>query len=237
MRRADRMLQIIQILRRHRRPVTARALADELEVSLRTIYRDMSALDASGVPVAGEAGVGYVLGEGYDLPPLMFNVSELEAIMLGARLVEGRGDVELARGARDVVAKVSAVLHPALRPVLLDAPLFAPSARCNMADQVDAAAIRQAIREGRKIEIAYVDEAGRETWRRVWPIAVAYFESARLIAAWCELRQAFRHFRTDRIRELTVLDERYPARRAVLVARWKRELADEAGENPRRAIL
>ncbi len=114
MRRADRLLQIVQILRRNRRPVAASAIASECEVSLRTLYRDMVALEASGVPVRGEAGVGYVLEGGYDLPPLMFNADEVEAIMLGARMVDGRADAALSRAARDVIAKIEAVLPPTL---------------------------------------------------------------------------------------------------------------------------
>lgn len=230
MRRTDRLLKIIQILRRNRRPVTGRALADELEVSLRTVYRDMVALEGSGVPVMGEAGIGYVLGEGYDLPPLMFNASELEAIMLGARLVEGRGDAGLALAARDVVAKVSAVLHPSLRPILLDAPLFAMSRREPPRDHIDAGEMRRAVREARKAFIHYSDEQGRQTRRTVWPIAIAYLDGARMLAAWCELREAFRHFRTDRINLLEVREERYPQRRAVLLKRWQQEREEQRVE-------
>ena len=118
MRRADRLLQLIQILRRHRRPVTGETMAAELEVSLRTVYRDIASLIGEGVPVRGEAGVGYVLGEGYDLPPLMFTVDELEAVMLGLRWVARRGDTQLSRAAMDTVAKIGTVLPAGLKPFL-----------------------------------------------------------------------------------------------------------------------
>lgn len=228
MRRTDRLLRIIQILRRHRRPVTGRLLADELEISLRTLYRDMVALEASGVPIMGEAGVGYVLGDGFDLPPLMFTATELEAIMLGARLVESKGDSDLVRAAQDVVAKVSAVLHPSLRPILLDASLFPLNTRVTPSDRIPPEEVRRAVREARKVELTYRDEAGNETKRVVWPFAIAYFEAARLLAAWCELRQDFRHFRTDRIMSIEVLEQHYPERRAILLRRWHALMNNEA---------
>ena len=126
MRRADRLLQIIQILRRANGPVAASRMAEELEVSQRTLYRDMASLESSGVPIRGEAGIGYVLEEGYDMPPLMFNASELEALMLGARMLDGRVDDSLSRAAKDAVAKIAAVVPKDLRDVLIDTPLFAP---------------------------------------------------------------------------------------------------------------
>ena len=169
MRRADRLMQIIQILRRESRPVTAAAVAEELEVTPRTIYRDMVSLQANNVPVIGEAGVGYVLGQGFDLPPLMFSANELEALMLGARMVEARGDPELVLAARDAIAKIGTVVPSNLRPILLEAPLYASDMVVQEVDQVDIAPLREAIRTGRKVEIAYTDEKGSETVRTIWP--------------------------------------------------------------------
>ena len=223
MRRAERLLQLLQILRRHRRPVTGEAIARELEVSLRTVYRDIAALIADRVPIRGEAGVGYVLGEGYDLPPLMFTPDELEAVMLGLRWVARRGDADLSRAAQDTVAKIGAVLPERLRPYLFDASLLVPPHFRLEKDQVDVSQLRTAIREGRKVMIRYRSEDGRETERMVWPVAVAYFDAQRLIVAWCELRQAFRSFRTDRMLDMAVQDEKYPARRKVLLKQWQEE--------------
>lgn len=228
MRRAERLLQLIQILRRHRRPVTGDVIARELEISLRTVYRDIAALIADRVPIRGEAGVGYVLGEGFDLPPLMFTPDELEAVMLGLRWVTRRGDSDLSRAAQDTVAKIGTVLPENLRPFLFDAALLVPPHARLAEDRVDVALLRSAIREGRKVSLGYRSEDGRETQRIVWPIAVAYFDAQRLIIGWCELRQAFRSFRTDRIIAMAVLDEKYKARRKVLLKQWQEEAACEA---------
>jgi predicted DNA-binding transcriptional regulator YafY len=220
MRRADRFLRIIQILRRHRRPVRGQVMADELEVSLRTFYRDIADMIADGIPIRGEAGIGYVLDQGYDLPPLMFNADELEAVMLGLRWVARRGDPDLARAAQDTIGKIGVVLPQSLKPLLFEAALLAPPLYAKMEDAVDVAAIRSAIREQRKISIAYRDEAGRATKRVIWPIGIAYFDAQRIVIAWCELRQDFRGFRTDRIAEADVQAEKYLERRKVLLKRW-----------------
>lgn len=214
MRRADRLLQIVQILRRRRRPTTADSLAEELDVSVRTVYRDMGALLAGGVPVAGEAGIGYVLRAGYDLPPLMFTIEEIEAVVLGARMVAKTGDAPLARAAEDAVAKIAAVLPGALRDELERTALYAPDA--GRTTPIDLAPVRAAIRRERKLKIAYRDGAERATERRIWPLLVAFLGEAALLGAWCELRQDFRTFRADRIASIEPLDERFDGRRGAL---------------------
>jgi predicted DNA-binding transcriptional regulator YafY len=220
MRRADRLLRIIQILRRHRRPVRGQLIAEELEVSLRTLYRDIADLITDGVPIRGEAGVGYVLGEGYDLPPLMFSTDELEAVMLGLRWVMRKGDNDLARAAEDTVAKIGTVLPERLRPILFDAALLVPPSWRKFEDSVDLAALRHAVRDQRKVDIQYKTEDNIETTRTIWPIGIAYYELQRLIVAWCELRQDFRSFRTDRLLSVNVRQEKYSERRKVLLKRW-----------------
>ena len=229
MRRAERLLQLLQILRRHRRPVTGDAIARELEVSLRTVYRDIAALIADRVPIRGEAGIGYVMGEGFDLPPSMFTPDELEAVMLGLRWVARRGDADLSLAAQDSVAKIGAVLPERLKPFLFDAALLVPPHFKLAKDQVDVSQLRAAIREGRKVFLGYRSEDGRETERLIWPIAVAYYDAQRLIVAWCELRQAFRSFRTDRMLSMAVRDEKYPARRKVLLKQWQDEIRAREG--------
>ncbi|MBL4646704.1 MAG: transcriptional regulator [Hyphomicrobiales bacterium] len=222
MRRADRLLQIIQILRRARRPYPASAIAEELEVSLRTIYRDIADLSANRVPIRGEAGVGYILEDGYDLPPLMFNTAELEAIILGMRMVQERCDAELQRGARDAVAKIEAVLPKELKSTFIDAPLYAAEYGQVVEDSVDVAQIRLAMREQFKLKISYSDADGKPSERIIWPISIGYFRAARVVVSWCELRVDFRSFRTDRIETMDLLDEKYRPRRAALFADWRK---------------
>jgi predicted DNA-binding transcriptional regulator YafY len=225
MRRADRLLRIIQILRRHRRPVRGQVMAEEVEVSLRTLYRDIADLITDGVPIRGEAGIGYVLGEGYDVPPLMFNTDELEAIMLGLRWVARRGDSDLSRAAQDTSAKIGAVLPQALKPFLFDSGLMAPPVYFKTVDSVDVSALRQAVREQRKVELVYRDENGKDSERVIWPIGIAYFDAQRLVIAWCELRQDFRSFRTDRMIKTIVSKDKYAERRMVLLKRWSEHQA------------
>ncbi len=229
MKRAERLLQLLQILRRHRRPVTGEAIAAELEVSLRTVYRDIASLIADRVPIRGEAGVGYVLGEGFDLPPLMFTPDELEAVMLGLRWVARRGDQHLSRAAQDTVAKIGAVLPERLKPFLFDAGLMVPPFERVIRDTVDVAQLRNAIREGRKVSLVYTAEDGKQSERVIWPIAVAYYDAQRLILAWCELRQAFRSFRTDRMVLAEALEQKYPGRRKALLKQMNEELEREHG--------
>jgi predicted DNA-binding transcriptional regulator YafY len=221
MRRADRLFQIIQILRRHRGPVTADVIAEELETSKRTVYRDIADLMAQRVPIRGEAGVGYVLENGFDLPPLMLTQAEVEAAVLGAQLVAARGDPELARAAQDLIAKIGATVPERLRPLVLEPATRATASHRTPPDRLDMAAARRSIHAGRKIRMTYRDEQERETTRTVWPFAIGYHEASRLLMTWCELRQAFRSFRTDRVSAADFLDDRYPERPAVLRARWR----------------
>jgi predicted DNA-binding transcriptional regulator YafY len=227
MRRADRLFQIIQILRRTQRPVTADAIAEELETSKRTVYRDIADLIGQRAPIRGEAGVGYILEDGFDLPPLMLTPEEVEAAVLGAQMVAARGDPALKRAAEDLIAKIGAVIPENLRPLVLEpATRAAPSWKA-VPDNIDMAEVRQAIRSGRKIEFSYQDEQNRLSRRTVWPFAIGYYETTRLLVAWCELRAAFRSFRTDRISAAKFLEDRYPDRPSQLRARWRRLREEE----------
>lgn len=226
MRRADRLFQIIQILRRSAQPVTASALARELEVSPRTVYRDMADLIGQRVPIQGEAGFGYVLGEAFDMPPLMLTPDEIEAAVLGAQWVAGRGEPVLAAAARDLIAKITAVVPERLRLFIDDPSIATPPGFGGPADGLDVARARAWIREGRKIRLDYRDAQGAPTQRTVWPVIVGFFEQARVLAAWCELRNEFRHFRTDRIAGAEFLEDRHGVRPALLRARWRRTLPE-----------
>ena len=221
MSRSERLLNLLQILRRHSRPVSGKVLAEELGVSLRTLYRDIASLQAQGAYIEGEPGVGYVMRPGFMLPPLMFSADEIEALVLGSRWVAKRGDGRLALAANNVLAKISAVLPSDLREDLDAATLLIGPGEPVTADRVDLSVVRKAIRSERKISITYTDERGRKSERLIWPFALGYFERVRVLAAWCELRQDFRHFRTDRISNVELTDTRIPRRRAVLVKEWR----------------
>ncbi|TWB57770.1 HTH domain-containing protein [Rhizobium sp. ERR 922] len=221
MRRADRLFQIIQILRRSSRPVTAAALAGELEVSKRTVYRDVADLMGQRVPIEGEAGFGYLLSPGYEMPPLMLTPEEIEAVVLGAQWVAGRADKTLANAARDVVAKITAIVPEHLRPFILEPSVGAkPLLQESEEENIDLPMLRAAIREGRKLRLRYRSDASAESTRIVWPVILGYSDTSRILVAWCELRGGFRHFRTERILAVEVLDENYGLRPGELRRRW-----------------
>jgi predicted DNA-binding transcriptional regulator YafY len=207
-RRADRLFQIVQRLR-GRAPVTAATLAGELEVSARTIYRDVQDLIVSGVPIQGEAGVGYALPRSFDLPPLMFDEAEIEALVLGARIVESWADAELARAARNVLSKVEVVLPPRLRDRIPDTVLFAPGFHVRKATSEGLSELRAAIKARRKVALAYRDRGEAATERTVQPLGVFYWGASWSLGAWCELRRDFRNFRLDRVTKLEVTPETF----------------------------
>jgi predicted DNA-binding transcriptional regulator YafY len=224
MRRADRLFQIIQILRRERRPVTGRFMAAELETSVRTVYRDIADLIGQRVPIRGEAGMGYVLEGGFDLPPLMLTPDEIEAVVLGAQWVARRGDPSLAQAAGNLIAKIAASVPKNLLPYI-ETPAVGSPPRWEgdpVGFVLDLAATRAQIRLGRKIALSYRDQEGRPTERVIWPVIIGYTDATRILVAWCELREAFRSFRADRIVEAVLLDERYPERPAALHAKWQK---------------
>lgn len=210
MRRADRLFEIIQVMRR-RKLTRARDLAQHLEVSERTIYRDIGDLVAGGVPIAGEAGVGYMLEKGYDLPPLMFTEAEIEALVLGARIVESWADPGLAAAAGSVLAKVETVVPERLRRHMAETPLIAPANHWTEPLTVDPAVLRGAVRDRRKIGFGYCDAEGRVSERCVRPLALSFYGPIWLLVAWCETRRDFRCFRLDRMADVAVLGEAFEA--------------------------
>ncbi|MDB5563955.1 MAG: YafY family transcriptional regulator [Tardiphaga sp.] len=227
MRRADRLFEIIQVLRRTRKPLTADAIAAELETSKRTIYRDIATLMAQRVPIRGEAGMGYILERGFDMPPLMLTPDEIEAAVLGAQWVAGHADAALAKAAENLIAKIADTVPERLRPFVLEPASRARPHWQAEPDRLDMVLVRAHIHAGKKVRLRYRDEHGRDSERTIWPIAVGYLEAVRLLAAWCELRKDFRSFRTDRVVEATYLDERYPERRETLRIKWRKTLAWE----------
>ncbi len=223
MSRSERLLALLQSLRAHRQPVAGRQLAADLGISLRTLYRDIASLQAQGAMIEGEAGLGYVLKPGFTLPPLMFSVEEIEALVLGSRWVARRGDAQLGMAAASALVKIAAVLPAALQEDLEASALLVGPGTPQPAESADAAVIRDAIRREHKLAITYADGNGGITQRRIWPFALAFFEEVRVVVAWCELRDDFRSFRTDRIAALAVTPERYPRRRQALLKAWRQE--------------
>ena len=221
MSRAQRLLDLIQALRGYRRPVSGATLAEALGISLRTVYRDIETLKAQGAHIDGEPGVGYVLRPGFMLPPLMFSEEEIEAIVLGSRWVADRADPALGSAARNALAKIAAVLPQDLKVSLDTSSLLVGPGNAVAAGDAELPTIRLAIRTERKLRIFYVDGRGRDSKRTIWPFALAFFDRVRVVVAWCEIREGFRHFRTDRISKVQFVDKRYPRRRQVLLKDWR----------------
>jgi len=220
MRRADRLFDIIQALRTAAHPVTAATLAERLEVTVRTIDRDIAALQGSRVPIEGAPGLGYVLRRGFDLPPLMFTSEEADAIAIGVRLLRRLRDVKLQRAAESVLAKLAVVAPEPLQTHLVSAPIYVSDGDAPPVTGVDPAVLRDAIHEARKVSVAYIDEQGRCTRRTIRPIAMAYYVDVTVLGAWCELRNDFRNFRVDRISDARLLNERFLGESGKLMAEW-----------------
>lgn len=222
MSRTERLFDLIQILRRHRYPVSGKQLAEKLDISLRTLYRDIATLQAQGASIEGEPGVGYLLRPGFMLPPLMFSEEEIEALVLGSRWVSRKADKKLSQAANNVLAKIGAVLPADLRLQLEDSGLLiGPAKKVIERDDAKEAQIRHAIRKEYKLKLTYIDVKNDKSERIIWPIALGFFEEIHVIVAWCELRSDFRHFRTDRINELESLNIKYPKQRKALVKKWR----------------
>lgn len=222
MSRTQRLFDLIQILRRYRYPVSGKQLADALGVSLRTLYRDIATLQAQGASIEGEPGVGYILRPGFMLPPLMFSEEEIEALVLGSRWVARRTDKKLGLAATNVLAKIAAVLPEDLRHQLeFSGLLIGPAKTLVERDDEKEALIRHAIRNEHNLQMTYTDVKGDGSERIIWPLALGFFEEVHVVVAWCELRQDFRHFRTDRMVTLVPLETRYPKRRQTLLKKWR----------------
>ena len=220
MRRSDRLFDIIQRLRTARSPMTAAAIAAELEVTPRTVYRDIATLQARRVPIEGAAGVGYVLRRGYDLPPLMFSADEVEAVLVGMRLLRRTRDPGLQQAAASVLSKLAAVLPEALRGSLDTPPFHVSEGDAREPGAISLAELRVAIREANKLRITYRDASDAASERVIRPGAIEYYVEVTLVCAWCELRNDYRHFRADRIEAAEVLPDSFAADRERLRSGW-----------------
>ena len=217
--KTERLFEVIQLLRSARKPVLARDMASALEVSVRTIYRDIASLQAMQTPILGEPGVGYVMRKGYDLPPINFDVDEAEAISVGLGLVARTGDLGLWRAARRAAGKLHETA-PATRR------LVTSSWKMGSTPEVELSQLRTAIRDEAKMLITYRDVAGRETERVIWPLVLVYYLDAAMIVAWCELRRGLRHFRLDRVLNCKVLAESFHGQGDELISEWESSQKD-----------
>lgn len=213
MSKTTRFFEIIQMLRAASRPMLAQELAEALEVSVRTIYRDIATLQARQTPIYGEAGVGYVMRKGYDLPSLNLEMEEAEAVAVGLSMIARTGDAGLWRAAVRAARKLNEVA-PGTRQ------LVAASYGVE-ATPVDLGLVRRAIRDERKLRVAYVDAEGRASSRVIWPVAMVYYMDTAMAVAWCELRAGLRHFRMDRMPECVETGARFEGQGAALLALWE----------------
>lgn len=219
MARSVRMFEIIQLLRNSDKPCTAQAIAEDLEVTKRTVYRDIASLQALRVPIEGAAGVGYIMRSGFDLPPINFDVEEAEAITVGLAMITRTGDKGLKRAARRAAEKLADATP-------LSSTLFASSWGAEEPTSIDLSDVRKAIREERKLKIAYERADGTNSERTILPIAIAYHSDAIVIAGWCELRNDFRHFRPDRVSSCHVLPETFQGNGNRLRQEWIRSYSE-----------
>ena len=227
MSRAERLLNLMEEFRRHRRPVSGSDLAQTLGVSIRTLYRDIASLRALGAGIEGEPGVGYVMRSGFHLPPVMFTVEEVDALILGSRWVAGRADKPLAQAARNAVAKLTAIMPSELGDRVEAQYVLVGPSETPLRDTISMEAVRRSIHLERKLSIHYSDSEGKKSERVIWPFLISYFDGGTLISAWCELRDAIRHFRTDRIASLSEISTRYPRRRHDLIKLWRESESSE----------
>ncbi len=220
MDKTERLFAIMDALRRHRHPVTAAQLAEEQNVSVRTLYRDIQTLIGLGAPIDGEAGIGYLLRPGFFLPPLMFSPEELEALVLGARWVQSQPDTDLSDAARNAFGKIATASPDDLRDRISDTGLWPVRVWGEVEPLPLLGLVRQAMRNEKALRIDYSDEKGRSSSREIWPVQLAYYENKQIVAAWCTLRDDFRHFRTERIEAAEITSARYGQRRAALSKQW-----------------
>lgn len=221
MSKIERLFAVMDALRRHREPVTAAQLAREQGVSVRTLYRDVQTLVGLGAPIDGEAGIGYMLRPGFFLPPLTFSAEELEALTLGARWVGAQADPELAKAARNALGKIAAASRDDLRDRIDDTGLWPVLVRRSCEPVPILKLIRHAMREEKALAMHYEDESGRASERTIWPVRLAFYDGKQIIAAWCCMRESFRHFRADRVTSLTLTEHRFGKPRRTLVREWR----------------
>ncbi|EPL9569970.1 helix-turn-helix transcriptional regulator [Providencia rettgeri] len=231
MTRTQRLLTLLQILKENRYPITAETLASQLEVSIRSIYRDIESLRDQGAEIVGEAGIGYQLKTGLLLPPLAFDENELEALILGLRWVKSNADSELKNSAMRAISKINAVVAGNAQKILNQNTLFAPTTHYYDINDKIAKDLRSSLRKECKAKMTYLDAQNQPTERIIWPIAIGYMKESQVLAAWCELRESYRHFRLDRIQSYFALSDKLPYPKEYLLARWQKEVLCVSPDN------
>lgn len=224
MTRTQRLLTLLQILKENRYPITAEALSTKLQVSIRSIYRDIDALRNQGAEITGEAGIGYQLKAGLLLPPLTFDETELEALILGLRWVKSNADTELKNSALRAISKINAVVAGQAQKILNQNTLFAPTTHFYEINDEIAKDLRLSLRKECKAQMIYMDGQNQSSERIIWPIAIGYMKDSQVLAAWCELRESYRHFRLDRIQSYRALENKFPYPKNYLLERWRKEV-------------
>ena len=224
MTRTQRLLTLLQILKENRYPITATALSCQLQVSIRSIYRDIESLRDQGAEITGEAGIGYQLKTGLLLPPLMFDENELEALVLGLRWVKSNADDELKKSALRAIDKINSIVANKSQKILSQNTLFAPTTHFSSVDNVIAKDLRLSLRKELKAKITYQDVKAEQSERIIWPIAIGYMKDTQVLAAWCELRKSYRHFRLDRIQSYVTLADKLPYPKGYLLEQWRKEI-------------
>ncbi len=223
MRRADRLFKIVEFLKSRRRAVTAKIIAEEFEVNIRTVYRDIADLQLSGVPVIGEAGVGYMLNQDYIVRPLMFDIEEIEALVLGAQMVKSWADPALAKAARQSLNKITAIVPKERRSDMEDTALFSLPSQAKTEITIDSTALRHAIRLKKLVKFDYDKESKHRSSRHVRPLALAFFGPVWLLLGWCESRKDFRNFRLDRMKKLHITEEHFQDEQSKTLADFLRQ--------------
>lgn len=226
MSRTSRLFEMLGVLRARKRPVTALELAQELGVSERSVYRDVETLRLLGAPLDGQAGVGFRLRDGFFLPNFAFSPEEIDALILGLGWVQQRADPALAQSSESALAKILSSRTNRMSTGYDTPALVTAASVSKRSDPAQVVPLRDAIRGLRKVSLEYKDATGSLSKRIIWPITIVYFDDVQVLAAWCEGRSAFRHFRVDRVRAATILEQGYPERRASLIKRWREQDQD-----------
>jgi predicted DNA-binding transcriptional regulator YafY len=221
MNRTERLLNLLQILRSYRYAVSGERLAERLGVSIRTLYRDIATLQRQGAEIAGETGVGYILKPTFFLPPLMLTETEMQALLLGTEWVSQFGDAPLSQGATDALHKITAVLPATIKNALNAFALRVGPPIAESLVKEDLSVLREAIAKQKKIYISYKSKDNKQTQGTVWPFTIGYFTDGRILVAWCEKQKDYRHFKTNKILSLKVLEQSYPRSRESLFREWQ----------------
>lgn len=221
MTRTERLLTLLQVLRTYRYPVSGQRLSERLNISLRTLYRDIATLQAQGAEIEGEAGVGYILKPSFFLPPLMFSQIEIDALLLGTRWVSQYGDAPLSKAATDALSKITEVLPKNIKNEMNAFALrVGPPAQESLAKE-DLTILREAIRNQKKVHLNYQSQEGKRSQQIIWPFTIGYFTDSRVLVAWCEKQHDYRHFNTSGIISAEVLNERFSKSRDSLFCEWQ----------------